>query len=121
MLEALPLVIALCLIAVILLISFVVVRLRFDCKIQLERGRPDPPCSGIGVESVLVDFPGSEEVAMEVSTRAIQGVGGRDVSRIGKVIVTGWSGSMWTNIPKRQAWAPAMSWSLWCMSGGNRS
>jgi hypothetical protein len=112
-----------------------------------DRLHPDNRWVGGGSSTVTADFPGTAAAARVASTKAIQNLGGQDISLIGSSITTGWMGSMWTNIPQwqayqlsvvmeneegnpvhllccvrpRKAWAAVLNLSWWYVWGGNRS
>ena len=147
MLAALPLIVAVVLIALCVLALFLALRFRLDRKRQLDHGQADYPWTGGGASTVKAVFPGSADTARAASAQAIRNLGGQDISVIGSSITTGWTGSMWTNIPKwqayqlsivieneeanplhllccarpRKAWAASLNWSWWYVWGGNRS
>lgn len=147
MLAALPLIVAVVLIAICVVALFFALRFRLDRKRQLDRGQADNPWLGTGASAVTVTFRGTVDTARDASTQAIRNLGGQSISFIGSNITTGWIGSVWTNIPRwqayqlsvviedegpnplrllccarpRKAWAAYLCVSWWYIWGGNRT
>jgi hypothetical protein len=146
-LSAWPLIAAVILVAVGVAIILLALRSRLDRKRQLARGKPDNPWSGSGASTVTAIFRGTADAARTASTQAIRHLGGQDISLNGSSVITGWIGSMWTNIPQwqayqlsvviedeeanplhllccarpRKAWAASLCWTWWYVWGGNGS
>lgn len=90
-----------CLVAC-LVVLIVPLRYRWDRKVQWERGRTSPVWTGLAA-MVSEAFVVSPDAAISLAGEAIKAVGGKDVSVVNDM-VTGWTGSMWTNFPPWQAY-----------------
>lgn len=81
---------------------------RTDRKLRVDLGKPDAPWSGTYAASIPVDANVALDEALKIARRAVEAVRAHDVRTLGNHTAVGWVGSIWTNLPRQQAYQLAV-------------
>jgi len=85
-----------------------IISTRTDRKLLLQVGRPDPPWSGNYAAALPVRAYIAPDRALEVARKAIGHLHASEVQNVDHHTVVGWVGSVWTNLPRQQAYELAV-------------
>jgi hypothetical protein len=89
-------------------VLLLVVTTRTDRKLLVQLGRSDAPWLGAYAASMPVEAAVAPDVAIGLARRAVVALRASDVTLVGDHTVVGWVGSIWTNMPRRQAYELAV-------------
>jgi len=81
---------------------------RTDRKLMVDLGKPDAPWSGTYAASIPVDANVAPDEALTIARRAVAAVQAHDLRTLGNHTAVGWVGSIWTNLPRQQAYQVAV-------------
>ncbi len=83
-----------------------------DRRLAVRAGRASPPWTGSNARWAQFAHPMPLDTAVRLATDAISNMGGRGVEAVSGVMVTGWVGSVFTNLARWQQYqlAVALSW-----------